>query len=237
MESPECKICFEHTNLPDNQLISPCACKGSQKYIHRKCLDTWRVYNTGAQAFYQCQTCKVDYKFTKSISQEKRIKAILRFILKMTMEIIAVCIISMATIAMNTFATMLYMGSYLCFSHFVDTLPMGTFVSLVEFGIGATVYFLFALCSMPSTSTRTTSTTSYNYYDFSSRGCSGCSDSKKKKSGGGDLLAVILVIFAVIGLVVILCYVLGHLYEKGVKHWRKEWRSQIVDEFIVKDLG
>lgn len=237
MESQECKICFEHTNLPSNPLISPCACKGSQKYIHRQCLNTWRVYNTGAGAFYQCQTCKVDYQFTKSISQKKRIKAMSMFILKMLLEIVVVCLVSFATITMNTFATMLYMGSYLCFSHFVDTLPMGMFVSLVEFGIGATVYFLVTLCTMPSTPRATSQTTSYNYYDFSTRGsCSGGSKCNKKK-GDIDIFAVIIVIFAVIGIIAILCFVFRHLYKKGVEHWRRQWRSQIVDEFIVKDLG
>lgn len=28
--------------LPGEDLIAPCHCKGTQKYVHRSCLDNWR---------------------------------------------------------------------------------------------------------------------------------------------------------------------------------------------------
>ena len=35
----ECRICLEKDNIED--MISPCLCRGSCKYIHRECLHKW----------------------------------------------------------------------------------------------------------------------------------------------------------------------------------------------------
>uniref|UniRef100_A0A803M9T4 RING-CH-type domain-containing protein n=1 Tax=Chenopodium quinoa TaxID=63459 RepID=A0A803M9T4_CHEQI len=38
-EQPQCRICLE---IEGEDLIAPCHCKGTQKYVHRSCLDNWR---------------------------------------------------------------------------------------------------------------------------------------------------------------------------------------------------
>ena len=53
----ECRICFESDVSDNNQLIVPCKCNGSSRYIHRKCLDTWRETNISTDAFYKCREC------------------------------------------------------------------------------------------------------------------------------------------------------------------------------------
>ena len=40
-EFKECRICLDEEK-DDNKLIIPCKCKGTQKYVHIKCLQTWR---------------------------------------------------------------------------------------------------------------------------------------------------------------------------------------------------
>ena len=35
----ECRICFESDGSDNGQLIVPCKCDGTSRYIHRKCLD------------------------------------------------------------------------------------------------------------------------------------------------------------------------------------------------------
>ena len=45
MDSPtdvRCKICLEDDSL--RNLISPCQCTGSMKYVHRRCLREWISY-------------------------------------------------------------------------------------------------------------------------------------------------------------------------------------------------
>ncbi|GJM90127.1 hypothetical protein PR202_ga06377 [Eleusine coracana subsp. coracana] len=36
---PQCRICLDNEG---DDLIAPCRCKGTQKYVHRSCLDNWR---------------------------------------------------------------------------------------------------------------------------------------------------------------------------------------------------
>ncbi|CAN1780150.1 E3 ubiquitin-protein ligase MARCHF3 [Linum perenne] len=38
-DQPLCRICLDHEG---DDLIAPCHCKGTQKYVHRSCLDNWR---------------------------------------------------------------------------------------------------------------------------------------------------------------------------------------------------
>ncbi|KAI8640539.1 hypothetical protein BD408DRAFT_419707 [Parasitella parasitica] len=54
-----CKICLEKDQV--NQLISPCHCKGSIKYVHPHCMAGWRkaLMQTGREDdLYHCQLCK-----------------------------------------------------------------------------------------------------------------------------------------------------------------------------------
>ncbi|GKB60879.1 zinc finger, RING-CH-type containing protein [Tanacetum coccineum] len=37
-----CRICFQCDGEEDEDLISPCMCKGSHLFVHRSCLDHWR---------------------------------------------------------------------------------------------------------------------------------------------------------------------------------------------------
>ncbi|KAF5023894.1 hypothetical protein F66182_4053 [Fusarium sp. NRRL 66182] len=48
------------------RLLSPCKCKGSQKYVHEGCLDAWRRANpTEARNYWQCPTCKFTYRISR----------------------------------------------------------------------------------------------------------------------------------------------------------------------------
>lgn len=39
---PQCRICFAGASEEDGDLISPCSCQGSQKYVHLECLRHWQ---------------------------------------------------------------------------------------------------------------------------------------------------------------------------------------------------
>ena len=68
----ECRICFEEENVNDdnNPFISPCACKGTSKYVHKKCLDTWRNTNRGRDAYYKCMECNQEYIIYREFTRE-----------------------------------------------------------------------------------------------------------------------------------------------------------------------
>lgn len=55
----ECRICFESTNGDD--LISPCLCRGTSKWIHHSCLQTWRENSENDDARVKCMECNYEY--------------------------------------------------------------------------------------------------------------------------------------------------------------------------------
>ncbi|KAJ0745328.1 putative Zinc finger, RING-CH-type, Zinc finger, RING/FYVE/PHD-type [Helianthus annuus] len=55
-----CRICLECDGEEDDDLISPCMCKGTQQFVHRSCLDHWRSVKEG-HAFSHCTTCKAQF--------------------------------------------------------------------------------------------------------------------------------------------------------------------------------
>jgi len=64
MEEKTCKYCLE--NETENDLISPCDCKGTQKWVHRTCLDKWRTtisLDIFHDHFYQCELCYKKFQF------------------------------------------------------------------------------------------------------------------------------------------------------------------------------
>ena len=67
----ECRICFEKdTDIPGDYLISPCRCNGTSKYVHKSCLDKWRMINRQGEAWRKCMECHTPYEFTNSFSLE-----------------------------------------------------------------------------------------------------------------------------------------------------------------------
>lgn len=48
------------------RLISPCLCKGSQKYVHEGCLQAWRQASPlSDRNFWRCPTCQFEYRLSR----------------------------------------------------------------------------------------------------------------------------------------------------------------------------
>ena len=56
-----CRICLDHFKENSN-LIAPCHCTGTMKYVHNTCLKTWIEENNKNIAFAECEICKFKYK-------------------------------------------------------------------------------------------------------------------------------------------------------------------------------
>lgn len=54
-----CRICLEGP-LSRKDVICPCNCRGSSKWVHRACLDRWRTTRED-RAFSRCTECLTDY--------------------------------------------------------------------------------------------------------------------------------------------------------------------------------
>ena len=66
----ECRICLELDTI-DN-LIWPCKCNGSIKYVHEKCLIKWIETTTNKEYKKKCSMCK-DFYFIKKINKKEKI--------------------------------------------------------------------------------------------------------------------------------------------------------------------
>ena len=58
-ELPMCRICFENDN--QEEMIHPCLCNGTSKYVHRNCLNEWRSLSTNPIANTHCCECHFAY--------------------------------------------------------------------------------------------------------------------------------------------------------------------------------
>ena len=53
---PVCRICYEGAE-PHKQLVHPCNCKGTIKFVHKQCLREWLRVST----LLQCELCNTTY--------------------------------------------------------------------------------------------------------------------------------------------------------------------------------
>lgn len=69
-ELKECRICFTHEETDNNPLISPCQCNGTSKFVHKLCLNEWRNFNRGREAWTKCMECKANYLIYRKYPEE-----------------------------------------------------------------------------------------------------------------------------------------------------------------------
>eukprot|EP00286_Rhodomonas_abbreviata_P017618 CAMPEP_0181316530 /NCGR_PEP_ID=MMETSP1101-20121128/15945_1 /TAXON_ID=46948 /ORGANISM="Rhodomonas abbreviata, Strain Caron Lab Isolate" /LENGTH=402 /DNA_ID=CAMNT_0023423785 /DNA_START=174 /DNA_END=1382 /DNA_ORIENTATION=- len=57
----QCRICH---SCDVGEFISPCLCKGSGRWVHRKCLQEWRVKSSRPDSYHTCELCQHQYTVT-----------------------------------------------------------------------------------------------------------------------------------------------------------------------------
>uniref|UniRef100_A0A061SD69 Membrane associated ring n=1 Tax=Tetraselmis sp. GSL018 TaxID=582737 RepID=A0A061SD69_9CHLO len=81
-----CRICFEETTEV-GELVSPCKCTGTQKYVHLKCLRRWQenvLRNSRSLDGYderaiKCSVCRTPFSIPPPVvAWQQRLSAILR---------------------------------------------------------------------------------------------------------------------------------------------------------------
>ncbi|KAJ6317180.1 hypothetical protein OIU76_012849 [Salix suchowensis] len=66
-DQPQCRICLD---IGGEDLIAPCHCKGTQKYVHRSCLDNWRSTKEGF-AFAHCTECRAMFILRANVPADR----------------------------------------------------------------------------------------------------------------------------------------------------------------------
>lgn len=69
LEPPHCRYCLDEDNEKD--MISPCKCTGTTKYVHRACLEAWFEQKNNNVVIpgdfgpdgYRCELCHTKYQF------------------------------------------------------------------------------------------------------------------------------------------------------------------------------
>ncbi|XP_071685631.1 uncharacterized protein [Rutidosis leptorrhynchoides] len=64
-DQSQCRIC-----LDTEDLIAPCHCRGTQKYVHRSCLDNWRSTREGF-AFSHCTECRAVFILRANVPPDR----------------------------------------------------------------------------------------------------------------------------------------------------------------------
>ena len=82
----ECRICFE--DGVEEQLISPCSCDGSSKWIHESCLQKWRIQTIGRDSAQRCEICRTHYLIER-ISLISKTKTTNTELLSWTLDLIS----------------------------------------------------------------------------------------------------------------------------------------------------
>lgn len=76
-----CKICLENEGIiEEDNLISPCKCKGTMKFVHRECLRRWRYHKKNLYTINSCDQCKNNYEVIDEYIPEVHITNILTFL-------------------------------------------------------------------------------------------------------------------------------------------------------------
>jgi hypothetical protein len=66
MFSPKLKVKYISEDPELGRLISPCKCKGSQKYVHEGCLRAWRAAAPlSDRNYWMCPTCHFKYRMER----------------------------------------------------------------------------------------------------------------------------------------------------------------------------
>ena len=61
IEQRICRICL--VEYDTDELISPCKCSGTSKYVHKECLQMWIEKSSNQLAKKQCMECKYEYQY------------------------------------------------------------------------------------------------------------------------------------------------------------------------------
>lgn len=66
---PKCRVCFEGAEAPGGVLVSPCNCRGTQKFVHKSCLTQWQritLLQPNPRRAYECSVCKTAFSIKPS---------------------------------------------------------------------------------------------------------------------------------------------------------------------------
>lgn len=237
-----CRICLEEhspSDLIGAEMIAPCRCSGSRKYVHRDCLDSWRATKTGGRSFTHCEVCNFEYEIEVLDDERVDCSRKVKFHAHVARDtaavflVIQLIIIALAAIiaGLDTTRAMRDLFPPWVNEHEKTSYYIWGFLFLLA-GLG-----LAGLISLCTHGRPARNECSYCY-------CGGCDDCRCHGSGGGGddaagllvVLVVIVVVLAFIGFFVGI-FLASLLMQKIVqRHYRILWLKSETKKFRVVNL-
>lgn len=125
-----CKICYSSTNPlnMEDDLISPCNCKGSIEYVHSVCLKMWRYRGKRIKDIRKCEQCFSQYKLDNEIIPHRAIISLMS---------IAVLVV------VYLFSTIIFKSLVDAFIIIVRDFFFADVHTLVDFEVGRNLEYVF----------------------------------------------------------------------------------------------
>jgi hypothetical protein len=194
----ECRICLDAGKTSD--LIAPCQCSGTSRWVHRRCLDTWR--SQSSKAFLACTECKFAYQL-EQVPHKGCVSLCCLYWLLVVRDVMLLITAVQAVVACLGYTTYVADQQHgvngtqpLRHAVFPDDTPavlayylFGWFFGLTLLGIGSAL----AWCCLDSGPRRETEPTCCVFYDTSN---SQCNDGE----GALAVLVICMAFFAIVGL-------------------------------------
>lgn len=165
-EERECRNC--HCSGGDD-LIAPCACSGSIKYVHRSCLNSWRAVSPNERSFTNCDVCGFKYRFKER--EDLRAGRVKRFVFYVARDItgamlLVQCVIVLLSLAIWGIDSKTE-GAFRIFPQTWSLLAVYYVWGLFFFSICAAIYgAMLGLYMCCASSTSAKSTYSHNSYPY-----------------------------------------------------------------------
>lgn len=212
----QCRICLDDEGT---DFIVPCKCKGTMKFVHRKCLDNWRASGFKEKAFTHCDQCLFEYVIEPYVpdqeEEKRRIKLYRQYVCR---DIIIFIIVNLWIIA--TFSVLSWMFDFN--NDIVNQFPDNAFwmYCLIGFGCYLIIIGIYGIII---------SFQRYSWNDVIL--CVDCSSE-------GCLYSVIIVIIVLLifGIFIGIAQSIHVLKEKAQDHKQKLWKYQEAQMMIVRNF-
>ena len=138
-DDDSCRICKE--GAEGGELIRPCKCSGSCKFVHRECLDRWRIESLrrNQQNSTHCEICKSP--FTIDLSRATRYSNLAKRITSIVLLVIGayVLIVTTSAVARGTVGELSCLAPY---HNVANAYPFG----LSSAALGCFCYLIGGIC-------------------------------------------------------------------------------------------
>ena len=240
-----CRICLDE--VPREEVIAPCQCRGSQRWVHRACLDKWRATRED-RAFSKCTECLFQYhlvpRFTDSAAARRRRS--INYCLLVSHDLCLAFALTQCFIWFFTFLTVQFDSSHTMIKALhAESMPTVLFYYLFGVFLFLAGAGLLGLIGAFNVSLQSNDCASCYFYPQYCYGCPQCGEcgacsSSAECAGAGECGPAALIVLAILAFVGVFVSAFAGFYfvsQVTTKHLHVLQKRGLAADFIVRDLG